>query len=869
MALLGIDRELATRIGISVLKIGMAWPLDPVTIERFTSGLEEVLVVEERREIIEHQIKQQLFNHRRASWPRIVGKSDEKGELLLPRYGDLSVELIARTIAERLNGMDLPEGLIERIRTRAEILARQRIEIARYEAPISRTPYFCAGCPHNSSTKVPEGSRALAGIGCHFMVQWMDRKTETFTHMGSEGVTWVGTSPFTDEKHIFVNLGDGTYFHSGILAIRQAVSANANITYKILFNDAVAMTGGQPFDGTLNVPVLSHQLAAEGVTHIYLVSTTPEAFDKSTLAPGTIVKHRDELDSVMRQLREVKGCSVIIYDQGCATEVRRQRARGKLPKPKQLAFINSAVCEGCGDCSTQSNCVAIEPLETEMGRKREINQSVCNVDLSCLKGFCPSFVTIEGVRLKKQAETRGPDIELPEPLGRAVHPEVYNIVVTGVGGTGVLTVGHILGMAAYLDGSASMVLDMAGLAQKGGAVTNHVRISSDLEAVRSPRVATGEADLLIAPDIVVATAPSSVELFNAERSSGVVNSYVAPVAGFIADRDFDFRQTLMKKRLNERLRSPDFIDFRRLATVTLGNAIAVNMMMVGYAWQKGLLPISKSSLCDAIKLNGVSVDFNLAAFDWGRFAAAYPERLDELANKGRRKPANELSLDEILEHRVRHLTRYQNEKLANRYRARVERIRMAEQAAVCGSDHLTKEVAINYANILAYKDEYEVAHLYASPEFQRELSQTFDGDAKLKFHLSPPLLARKDKNTGRPRKMELGQWVMLLFRLLAMAKPLRGTALDIFGHTAERKRERELIARYESALDMVETGLVADNLGQAVAIVTSPKNVRGFGPVKEKSIEAFDKEWPVLLRGFRDVRPQPRDDGGNAVAISA
>ncbi|RJT41442.1 indolepyruvate ferredoxin oxidoreductase family protein [Mesorhizobium waimense] len=868
LSLLGIDRKLAQEIGISVLKIGMAWPIDPVPMQRFTAGLDEVLVVEERREIIEHQIKQQLFNQRRDSWPRIVGKTDEDGQLLLPRYGDLSVELIARTIAGRLERMDLPEDVIGRIRNRAEMLAGRRKNLAQYETPVTRTPYFCAGCPHNTSTKVPEGSRALAGIGCHFMVQWMDRKTETFTHMGSEGVTWVGTSPFTDERHIFVNLGDGTYFHSGILAIRQAVSANANITYKILFNDAVAMTGGQSFDGTLNVPTLSHQVAAEGVKHIYLVSNAPEAFDRNTLAPGTVVKHRDKLDEVMKHLREVEGCSVIIYDQGCATEVRRKRARGKLPKPKELAFINSAVCEGCGDCSVQSNCVAIEPLETEMGRKREINQSVCNVDLSCLKGFCPSFVTVAGARPKKQTEVKRPDAILPDPTLKAVAREPYNIVVTGVGGTGVLTVGHILGMAAHIDGSASMVLDMAGLAQKGGAVTNHVRISSDVEAVRSPRVATGEADLLIAPDLVVAVSSTSVDLFDADRSSGVVNSHITPVAGFIGNRDFDFRQSSMKKRLIERLRSPAFLDFQRLALKTLGNAIAVNMMMVGYAWQKGLIPITEGSLRNAITLNGVSVDFNLAAFEWGRFAAAYPERVEQTINQDRRKPLSDMGLDEIVGHRVRHLTSYQNAKLAARYQERVERIRKAEQA-VSGSDSLTKAVAVNYANVLAYKDEYEVARLYSAPEFRRELEQSFDGNPSLKFHLSPPILARMDHSTGRPRKMAFGKWALSLFRLLAMGKPLRGTPLDIFGYTLERKHERGLITRYEDMIDVIAAGLRTANHEPAVKLAESVGKIRGFGPIKEQSLEAFANEWPKLLKNFQEPSVQTDSQGRATEAMSA
>ncbi|CVI63307.1 indolepyruvate ferredoxin oxidoreductase family protein (plasmid) [Agrobacterium leguminum] len=860
LTLLGIDREIAALIGISVLKIGMAWPLDPVTVERFVPEAEEILVVEERREIIEHQIKQQLFNQRRDTWPRVVGKTDEKGELLLPRYGDLSVELIARTVAARLELMGMPDDIISRIRSRADALSGRRKDIEQYEAPVSRLPYFCAGCPHNTSTKVPEGSRGLAGIGCHWMVQWMGRSTETFTHMGSEGVTWVGASPFTDEKHIFVNLGDGTYFHSGILAIRQAVSANANITYKILFNDAVAMTGGQAFDGTLNVPTLSHQVAAEGVKEIYLVSATPEAFDKNTLASGTVVKHRDELDAVQKHLRDVPGCTVIIYDQGCATEVRRKRARGTLPKPTEFAFINSAVCEGCGDCSVQSNCVAIEPLETEMGRKREINQSVCNVDLSCLKGFCPSFVTVAGARPKTPGSTKGPDTALPEPMVRAVTPEPFNIVVTGVGGTGVLTVGHILGMAAHMDGSASMVLDMAGLAQKGGAVTNHVRISSEVEAVRSPRVVTGEADLLLAPDIVVATAPTSVELFDEKRAYGVVNSHVTPVAGFIANRDFDFRQHLMVKRLSERLHAPDFVDFQQLAMKTLGNAIAVNMMMVGYAWQKGALPITEISIRDAITLNGVQVDFNLAAFEWGRFAAAYPDRVAEMLAEGRKKPAAELSLDEILDHRTWHLTGYQDAKLAAKYRERVERIRAAERA-VSDSDRLTKAVAIHYANVLAYKDEYEVARLYTAPEFRRELEQTFDGKPTLKFHLSPPLLARKDRNTGRPRKIAFGPWALSLFRVLAKAKSLRGTPLDVFGYSAERKHERELIACYEAALDLIAVGLKKENHAQAVALATAPSAVRGFGPVKEQGFEKFNKDWPDLLAKFHE--PPIRSNNGN------
>jgi indolepyruvate ferredoxin oxidoreductase len=851
LSLLGINPEIATTLGLRLLKIGMPWPLDPQGIRKFSEGLEEILVVEERREMIENQIKQHLFNWHSDVRPRIVGKFDEKDIPVLPLDHELSADMVAEVLAARLLRLPMPDDIRTRIIERAEILAARRKHLSQYAPPTVRRPHFCAGCPHNTSTVVPEGSRALAGIGCHFMVTWMDRRTETFTPMGGEGVPWMGVAPFTTEKHVFVNLGDGTYFHSGILAIRQAVASGANMTYKILFNDAVAMTGGQAVDGPLSLPRLTHQLHAEGVRQIYVVSDNPGRWRPAELAPGTELRHRDALERVMETLREEPGCTAIVYDQVCATELRRKRTRGKAPKAAEVAFINDAVCEGCGDCSVQSNCIAVEPLETEMGRKRQINQSLCNSDLSCLKGFCPSFVTVEGAKVRKSSGLALPSAPLPAPKSITLGTAPYNVAVTGIGGTGVLTVGHILGMAAHIEGFAAMVLDLSGLAQKGGAVISHVRFSRAADTITAPRIPLANTDLLLSADMVVSASHECLSLLSNHRTRAIIDTHVAPVAGFIQDRDFDFRASQILAQLKNEVRDPAaLLDFHTLAVKAQGDSIAVNLMMLGYAYQEGLLPLSEEAIRRAIELNGVAVSFNIKAFMWGRYAAAMPDRVMAMLREERVSTLADMNLDDLIEHRAKHLAGYQNEALAQKYRDLVGRFRQREHD-VSGKSTLTRAVAVNYANVLAYKDEYEVARLFTQGDFKRKLDQTFEGPLSIAFHLSPPLIAPFDKNLGRPRKLKFGAWILGVFKVLAGLKGLRGSLLDIFKWTAERRRERGLIATYETGLSALLLGLTEANHAAAVAVASAPSMVRGFGPVKMRAFEKFDHEWPQLLDRFK------------------
>jgi indolepyruvate ferredoxin oxidoreductase len=857
LALLGIDDAAAMRIGLRLLKIGMPWPLDPVRIRAFSQGLQEILVVEERREMVENQIKQHLFNWHSDQRPRIVGKFDENDKPCLPLEHEISAEIIADVLAARLERIDMPADLRGAIDAKAAAIRARRQRLDTYKPPTTRLPYYCPGCPHNTSTRVPEGSRALAGIGCHYMAQWMNRHTETFTQMGGEGVPWLGIAPFSSEKHVFANLGDGTYAHSGIIAIRQAVAAGANITYKILFNDAVAMTGGQAVDGQMTVPMLIRQIDAEGIGKIYLLTREPKRYAETALPNSVTIEHRDAIDRVQREIREIPGCTAIVYDQTCATELRRKRARGIVPQAAERAYINPAVCEGCGDCSDQSNCIAIDPLETEFGRKRAINQSACNSDLSCVKGFCPSFVTVTGGAVKKQEGARLPAVEIPTPaIARLPDAATYNIAITGVGGGGVLTIGHIIGMAAHMDGAGAQVLDITGLAQKGGAVVSHVRLARDARNIAAQRIPAGGTDLLLATDLVVAASPEGRQLIAAARTRAVVDTHVTPVASFVHDRDFDFQAPATLAEIKRGLREPPAqLDFHHLALHAFGDSIAANMMLVGCAYQRGWLPVSERALIRAIELNGVAVALNLAAFQWGRFIAAFPDRVDALtAKEGKHRPLASMSLTEIIDHRARHLTAYQNKRLAERYRERAAQIRRAE-ASIGDGEELSRAVATNYAKLLAYKDEYEVARLFTDQAFRAGLDETFEGKTSLSFHLSPPLFAAQDPNSGRPRKMEFGAWIMPVFRLLTALKPLRGTPLDIFGYGAERRHERALIETYEHGLDLIAAKLTADNYACAVALASLPDQVRGFGPVKMKAIDRFEREWEILRE--RLLHPSP------------
>jgi indolepyruvate ferredoxin oxidoreductase len=843
---LGIDDALAAEIGIRLYKIGMVWPLESEGVRRFAEGLDEILVVEEKRQLIEYQLKEELYNWREDVRPRVIGKFDESGEWalphgnwLLPAAHELTPTLIAKVIAQRIGRVFTSPRVRERL---ALIEAKEHGGSVAIQ--VSRIPWFCPGCPHNTSTCVPEGSRALAGIGCHFMVTWMDRSTATFSHMGGEGAAWIGQAPFTETKHVFVNLGDGTYFHSGILAIRAAVAAKVNATYKILYNDAVAMTGGQPVDGALSVPQIARQLHAEGVGHIVVVTDgTPRSWRRSELPHGVPVCDRAELDQIQREMRECPGVSALIYDQTCAAEKRRRRKRGKLPDPAVRAFINAEVCEGCGDCGVQSNCLAIVPVETPLGRKRAIDQSACNKDFSCINGFCPSFVSVVGGQPRKgraleQGDENGPmSAVLPAPTFSSTR-EPYGILVTGVGGTGVVTLGALIGMAAHLDGKGVTVLDMTGLAQKGGAVFSHVRICDDPAAIHAVRIATGEADAVIGGDAIVSASPEALAKMQAGRSGAVVNCAETPTAEFTRHPDWRFPLDQIKAALAEAVGTDrlDCLDATQLATALMGNAIYANLLLLGFAWQRGLVPVSEAALERAIELNGTAVEMNLRAFRWGCRAAHDPAAVAALAPAPAVAPAPTFA--ELVADRKRRLADYQDFAYAARYSVLVEKVRAAEEKVGTGDTALAERVARNYYTLLAVKDEYEVARLYAEGDFLARVAAQFEGDYTLDFHLAPPLLARPDPATGRITKRRFGPWMMTAFKWLARARKFRGTRWDLFGRSAERRFERQLIADYEADVALILEQLAADTLPAALELAGWPEQVRGFGHVKQKSAPA-------------------------------
>jgi indolepyruvate ferredoxin oxidoreductase len=858
---LGIDQKRAAELGVRLYKVGMPWPLEPEGIREFANGLDEILVVEEKRAVIENQLKEQLYNWSEHIRPRVVGKFNEQGDWILPSTNELSPARIARVIASRIQKYYNDDHITERL---AWLDAKQE-ELSKPRKTTHRLPTFCSGCPHNTSTKVPEGSRAMAGIGCHYMATWVRPDvTQTFTQMGGEGVPWIGQSAFTDEQHVFANLGDGTYYHSGILAIRQALGAKVNITYKILYNAAVAMTGGQPVDGPLTVQGLTKQLHGEGVQRIALVADDPNKYPtKQDFAPSVTFHHRDDMDQVQRDLRNWPGVSVLVYDQHCATELRRMRKRGKATTPDKRLFINDAVCEGCGDCGVASNCVSITPKETLLGRKRQIDQSSCNMDFSCVKGFCPSFVSVKGAKLRKKEsaiKTDGfsPDL-LPAPtLAETDH--TYSVIVTGIGGTGVVTIGALLGMAAHIEGKGVSVLDMTGLAQKNGSVISHIRIANSPDDIYSVKIPAGEADLMLGCDLVTSASFDGLAKLKQGRSKAIINDHKIMTPDFTCNRDAPFPLTEMKQSIAEAVSENDswFFDANWLASKLLGDSIGANLFVVGYAFQKGLLPISEDSLLKAIELNGVAIDFNIQAFTLGRWAAFDMEKLKSLIpqNKPQFIPEN---LDELIAHRMTHLTNYQNADYANQYKAMVDRVKRCEDDLAQTSYQLTKSVAHVLAKLMSYKDEYEVARLYSQPAFLEKLKEQFEGDYKLSFHLAPPLLADRDGKTGHQVKKEYGAWMLKAFGLLAKFKGLRGTKLDIFGKSEERKTERALIGEYMGLIEELCQNLHPYNYDLAVQIADLPRDIRGFGHVKEAAIKDVRAKEKALLQQFRNP-PESGDD---------
>ena len=989
---LGIDEAAARRLGVRLYKVAIPFPLEPEGARRFAEGLDTVLVVEEKRPLIETQLKDVLYAVPKA--PRIAGKRDEDGRPLFPSAGRLdtnhiAVELGRRLLAREGAGEDagagegdddaagvstfaeppvpspsaasaiphsgianrphqqspvtqdsapaiprtppaaldsapaIPHGgIAKRLHQQSPVtldsapaiphsgiakrppqrspLAARVAELEailgggdRDPAPMERTPYFCPGCPHNTSTRVPEGSRALAGIGCHYLAQFMDRSTARYTHMGGEGASWIGESKFSKRGHVFQNIGDGTYFHSGLLSIRAAIAADVNVTFKILYNDAVAMTGGQAVDGALTVPVITRQMQAEGARRIVVVTDEPEKYGaRSGLAPGATVHHRRELDAVQRTLRTIAGVTVLVYDQTCAAEKRRRRKRGKFPDPPMRAFINPAVCEGCGDCGVKSNCVAVVPVETEFGRKRAIDQSSCNKDFSCVEGFCPSFVTVRGGRLRKGAGVSrdgAPLPALPEPPVPGLD-RPCEIIVTGVGGTGVITIGALLGMAAHLESKGCSVLDQTGLAQKGGAVVSHIRIAARPDDVTTTRIANGAADLVLGCDMVVTAGADTRATMRAGKTAVVVNTQETMTGDFTRDADLLFPTESLMRGIERAAgaRQVDRVDATRIATALTGDAIATNLFMLGYAWQKGRIPLSRAAIERAVEINGVAVEMNLGAFDWGRRTAADRDAVERRAApgaaagievappiEGGSSPAHSPgavpgiavapprgretreTLESLIERRAAFLAEYQDAAYADRYRAFVERAREAERSRAKGMRGLAEAVARGHFKLLAYKDEYEVARLHCAPEFRRKLEAAFEGDWSLEFHLAPPLFARRDPTTGAPRKSRYGPWMMRVFAVLARGKGLRGTAFDPFGYTRERRRERALIGRYERTVAVLLDGLDHSNHALAIEIASLPERIRGFGHVKAKSIEEAQHREAELLERFRAAAEPP------------
>lgn len=837
--LLGIDQVRAEALGLSVYKVGLIWPLEPTGLVAFAEGCEELLFVEEKRAFIEDQAAKILFN--RAVRPRLTGKEDLDGNALLPSDIQLNPISIAKALFARLDTLGMADATLQSLYAKTD--SGKTPVLAQGQAV--RVPYFCSGCPHNTSTKVPEGSIAMSGIGCHSMAMWMNRDTVKPVQMGAEGTNWIGLSHFTSTKHVFQNLGDGTYSHSGLLAIRAAVLSGVNITYKILANDAVAMTGGQPVEGALATDAIVRQVLAENVKRVVVVTDDLER--TSVEIAGVDVVARDQLQNIQTELSQTAGTTVVVYEQVCAAEKRRRRKRKLMPDPPTRVFINEDVCEGCGDCSVQSNCVSIMPVETDLGRKRRIDQSSCNKDFSCVEGFCPSFVSIEGGKLRKGGGKidRSRFAALPE-VGDVAFDQ-YSVLITGVGGTGVVTIGSVLAMAANLAGKAANAYNMTGLAQKGGAVFSHLRMAASPDQLASAMVGPGSADLLLGCDLVAAASSDGLKTCAPSKTRALLSANPIPTAAFQTDGDYRIDQGQLVDLIKTASQTIQITDADEIAEQMLGDRIGANMFMVGYAYQQGWLPLTLAAIRKAIELNGAAVQFNLDAFDLGRLAVVEPAAVEP-----RRRPTPVAdTCDAILAHRTELLTRYQNAQWADRYAGWVKRVREAEARAVPGSEKLSKAVAIHLAKLMSYKDEYEVARLYAEGSWRARLDDTFEGYKQISVWLSPPLLAPMDKARGRPKKIKFGPWVLPVFNVLARFKWLRATPLDPFGWTSERRSERKLIADYEDRLELMMSGLNPGSLPAALELAELPDGIRGFGARKEASIEAAENRAKILVDRLR------------------
>ncbi|MYM63941.1 indolepyruvate ferredoxin oxidoreductase family protein [Pseudomaricurvus sp. HS19] len=852
MADLGLDDATCARLGIRVYKPGLIWPMDDQGLTAFASGHQALLVMEEKRPVMEDQIAHALYGLSADLRPALAGKKDLQGKSLLPAVGELSVPKVRHALKTLLEQLGIEDESVNARFAELEQVEQQALSAG---SGSIRPAYFCSGCPHNTSTNIPDGSRALGGIGCHGLVAVvMDRNTMQFMPMGHEGSGWAGVSHFVDTPHMFQNMGDGTYSHSGVLAIRASVAAKANITYKVLYNDAVAMTGGQPVEQGITPIDMVNQLLSEGVRPVMLVTDQPDNYKHLKLPANCELHHRDELDAVQRRLRETPGVTGIVYEQTCGTEKRRRRKRGLMDDPDRRVFINQDVCEGCSDCSVQSNCISIQPLETEFGRKRKIDQSTCNKDFSCVKGFCPSFVSVQGAKIATHTSGDASALEqliasLPEAPVAPLDERGYNILVAGIGGTGVLTIGALLGMAAHLDGKGSSILDLTGMAQKGGTVTSHIRIGQSPDGIYTSRLSEGMTDLLLACDLISASGAPALKTVRPGHTAAILNTDVAPTGDFQSNKNLDLGEARLRKAILDAIAGGPSFDLHasELATDLTGDSIGTNVLMMGYAAQKGLLPLSVASIEEAIRLNGTFVKGNLRTFALGRLAAHNPKALAEQLEAHDPLPSLE-TVEAVLASRIPRLTDYQNEAYAGAYSDFIADIR-AKVSQVPGSDEFVRQVALTLAKLMAYKDEYEVARLYSQPAFMERLKHQFSGDLKLSFHLAPPMLPGKD-TSGRPKKRTFGPWVLSAFRLLARAKGLRGTALDLFGYTAERRMERALIGEYRELIGGIVPRLAQSNLNEAIALARAAADIGGYGPVKEASVEEYRKQLPGLKQAF-------------------
>ena len=830
---LGVDEEVAKEIGLCLYKVGMPWPLEPTGVRKFSQGLEEILVVEEKRELIEHQLKWQLFNWKENERPVVIGKNDEENRWLLPAENELPLQTIIEVVAQRLAKKTQVKDIQKKL-----LWFKDRAKEHKNREPITtRSAYFCSGCPHNTSTKLPEGSFAAAGIGCHYLALNMDRKTQTYTHMGGEGASWIGRHRFARDKHMFVNIGDGTYQHSGLLAIKAAVASGMNATYKILYNDAVAMTGGQKVDGSPSVIEIAFQVQAEGVEQITIIAEDPKVYTGLTLPVGVKVFERDQLDKIQRRYRDITGCTVIIYDQTCAAEKRRRRKRGLMPDPVKRVYINPDVCEGCGDCSTQSNCISIEPLETELGRKRKINQSNCNKDFSCVKGFCPSFITFD---IKKELEkgnfTNPPEMNIKNPKIKELQ-EPWNIMVTGVGGTGVVTIGALIGMAANIEGKKATALDMTGLAQKNGSVWSHIRIDRKDEYLRSNRIPPGSANLLLACDPLVSIGEDSLSVISKDTTSTVINREQSPVADFILERDYDFNEKMVMDRVLENTKEISAeLPAAELSERLTGSSIGSNILLLGAAWQKGLIPLEKKSICEAISLNGTSVMSNIAIFEWGRHFVEKPELINEIL---KRQESKEKSIEEFINDRCLDLISYQGKSLSEEYRRTIESLRNAVKHESFDDISLVKAAMKNLYKVMAYKDEYEVARLHTKNHPREKMKEFYPSINNIYYHLSPPFVG-KDPTTGRPKKFAIPSYfIRPLFIFLSAFRKLRGTPFDVLGYRKDRRDERKLVSMYVSDIKLIKEKYGVSEKCNLQQLIDLPDTVRGFGPIKSESLEIY------------------------------